>query len=178
MTDGVRGGNRGRDGVALLGIVFGVVVVVGGVVVVVGGWKAVARGVAPVLLEVPGGGWAVGALCGLVTLGGAVAGWRVQGEGFAGRVVRGLGWGLGFAAFLFVLGSLPGKNCPSYREGCAYIPGSGTALLAYVLMLAVLGGAAVLVRGRRAQAASLAERERIRRLRKKGKGRSRTARNR
>ncbi|MFF2844785.1 hypothetical protein ACFVT5_00435 [Streptomyces sp. NPDC058001] len=116
------------------------------------------------------------ALLGIVL--GAVAGLRVDDEGRAGRARAGLSWGLALAAFLFVLGSLLGKNCPSYREGCAYIPGNGTALFAHALTLAVVGGGVVLLRGRRAQARAVAERERLWGLRKKGKGKSRAARSR
>lgn len=139
---------RVRDGVGfVLFVVVGAAVLVG----VFGGSRWAARESAAVLYELPGGSWALGGVLGLVTLlgwGGAVserlASPAVNGSGEASgavlrRVARGACRVVALAPVFFLLSGLRGRNCRSYGEGCAYIPGTGPALLVYVGCVAVVG---------------------------------------
>ncbi|MEU5140102.1 hypothetical protein [Streptomyces sp. NPDC021139] len=175
---------RGRDGVGLvLFVVVGAAVLVG----VFGGSRWAARESAPVLYDLPGGSWAVGGILGLVTLlgwGGAVSGWlesrAANDSGQASRVLRGVARGACYVAAVvpvfFLVSGLQGKNCRSYEPGCSYVPGTGPALLVYVGCVVVVGWLAHRRRRAVLEERSARERERLRKLRKKGKGKSRTAR--
>ncbi len=185
---GRTGDSRGRvrvpDVVGLLLYLF-----LGGCVLVLGiaSTRWFSRHVAPVLYDLPGGSWAVGALLGLISLVGwvgAVSG-RFEDFGAArpGRLsrvarvgMRGVCWAGVLAPVVFLISGLRGRNCRSYEPGCAYISGTGPAVLAYVV---VAGGVGLLCyRWRRAagEERRARERERLRKLRKKGKGKSRAAR--
>ncbi|MDR6980520.1 hypothetical protein J2X68_007260 [Streptomyces sp. 3330] len=85
-------------------------------------------------------------------------------------------WTVAFGAPMYVLGALPGRNCRSGGAMCAYLPGTGSALLAYAATAALLGFLRYRRRGAVTAARRAEERARMRRLRKKGKGRSRAAR--
>ncbi|WP_411099250.1 hypothetical protein [Streptomyces sp. x-45] len=174
---------RGRDGVGLvLFVVVGAAVLVG----VFGGSRWAARESAPVLYDLPGGSWAVGGILGLVTLlgwGGAVSerleSRAANGSGQAFRLLRGVARGACYLAAVmpvfFLVSGLRGKNCRFYEPGCSYVPGTGPALLVYVGCVAVVGW--LTYRRRRAvlEERRAREQERLRRLRKKGKGKSRRA---
>ncbi|MFD4522689.1 hypothetical protein ACFWP7_01860 [Streptomyces sp. NPDC058470] len=156
------------------------------IVLVLGTWQAFVRESAPVILDWPGGPWAVGGLLGLASVLGALGGrWLSSGvseETRLLRTARTIGtvvcWAVAFGPPMYALGALPGRNCPSYRSSCQYIPGTGSALVAYLLSAGLLGwllfrrGSAV------AEARRAREQERFRKLRKKGKGKSRAARGR
>ncbi|WP_415941596.1 hypothetical protein [Streptomyces sp. 067-1] len=181
-TAGATEGNprfRVRDGVG-----FVLFVVVGAAVLfsLFGGSRWAARESAPVLYELPGGSWSLGGALGLVTLlgwGGAVSG-RLEspaanGSGKASGVIprsvaRGACCAAALAPVLFLLSGVRGRNCRSYEEGCAYVPGTGPALLVYVGCVAVVGW--LTHRRRRAvlEERRARERERLRKLRRKGKG--------
>ncbi|MFD6193167.1 MULTISPECIES: hypothetical protein [unclassified Streptomyces] len=96
-------------------------------------------------------------------------------SGMLRGMVRGVCYVAAVAPPLFLLSGLRGKNCRSYEPGCSYVPGTGPALLVYVGCVAVLGW--LIHRRRRAvlDARRARERERLRKLRKKGRGKSRTA---
>jgi hypothetical protein len=175
---------RKRDALGLL-----VCFVVGGAVLffAIGGTRWFSRHIAPVVYDVPGGSWAVGAMLGLLSLAGWAGvlsgrfdGWRdaarASGVSRVARVVARVVCGLAAVAPVVFLGSgLRGKHCRSYEPGCAYISGTGPALFAYV---AVAGGLGWLYyRRRRAvvEERRARERARLRKLRKKGKGKSRRA---
>ncbi|WP_109035665.1 hypothetical protein [Streptomyces rubrogriseus] len=174
---------RVRDGVGLvLFVAVGAAVLVG----VFGGSRWAARESAPVLYGLPGGAWSVGGVLGMVTLlgcGGALSerfGSTVPGDsGKASGVLRGMVRGVCYVAAvappLFLLSGLRGKNCRLYELGCSYVPGTGPALLVYVGCVAVLGW--LTYRRRRAvpEVRRVLERERLRKLRKKGRGKSRAA---
>ncbi|MET9993036.1 hypothetical protein ABZ061_26130 [Streptomyces mutabilis] len=166
-----------------------VCLVVGGAVLVfaIGGTRWFSRHIAPVVYDMPGGSWAVGAVLGLLSLVGwaGVLSGRFDGFGGAGRtsgawrvarIVARVVCGLAAVAPVVFLGSgLRGKHCRSYEPGCAYVSGTGPALFASV---AVVGGLGWLYyRRRRAvvEERRARERARLRKLRKKGKGRSRRA---
>jgi hypothetical protein len=176
---------RVRDGVGfVLFVVVGAAVLVG----VFGGARWAARESAPALYELPGGAWSVGGVLGLVTLlgwGGAVSGRltspAANGSGKAsGVVLRGVARGgccvVALAPVLFLLSGLQGRNCRSYEEGCAYVPGTGSALLVYVGCVAGVGWLAHRRRRTALETRRARERERLRKLRRKGKGRRRGAR--
>ncbi|MGH4032438.1 hypothetical protein ACQB60_26260 [Actinomycetota bacterium Odt1-20B] len=152
-------------------------------VLALGGWKWMVRRTAPVVLEWPGGGWTFGAVCGLVTLGGVVAGLWLSAvasdrTGGRGRVTWASAlacWWVAIGAGLYVLAALPGKNCRSYKPGCTYIPGSGSAFLMYLLTVGVVGWILYRRSAASSERAAAERRARMRKLRKKGKGKSRAA---
>ncbi|MFE9767869.1 hypothetical protein ACFYPC_25670 [Streptomyces sp. NPDC005808] len=186
MTERKSGRSRLRDGFGITAFVLVLVAAGAVIVLVLGTWRTFVRETAPVILDWPGGSWAVGGLLGAVSVLGALGGqWLVSGAPDANRLLRtartigtAVCWTVALGSAMFVLTALPGRNCPSYRSSCQYIPGTGTALLAYVLTAALLGwllfrrGSAI-TEARRAR-----EQERLRKLRKKGKGKSRAGRGR
>jgi hypothetical protein len=169
---------RARDGFMVAGVViaFGVVLVV-----TLGTWKWFVRETAPVVLDWPGGPWGFGAASGLMVVLGSLGAMRLS-EGssretglqraarVAGLAVCG---GAAFGVVMYLFASLPGKRCPSYREGCEYIPGTGSAFIACLVTTALMGYTVYRVSNLRAEQRQARERERIRKLRKKGKGKTR-----
>ncbi|MFF4472963.1 hypothetical protein ACFYZ3_25765 [Streptomyces sp. NPDC001599] len=188
LRDAVTDSNRRfrlRDGVGLVLLVaVGAAVLVGAF----GGMRWAVRESAPVLYGLPGGSWGIGVALGLVTLlgwGGALSrrleSSTANGSGKAsGRVLRRVARGACAAAAVvpvfFLISGLRGKNCRSYETGCAYVPGTGSALFVYIGCVAVVGW--LTYRRRRAvlEERRARERERLRKLRRKGKGKSRAAR--
>ncbi|MGX1909852.1 hypothetical protein ACWIID_13420 [Streptomyces phaeochromogenes] len=181
MSDNGRQGFRARDGLAIAGTVVGAGAML---LVALGTWRWFVRKSAPWVLDWPGGPWAVGAVFGLVMVAGSIGALRLSTTDpgaskprRAGRVAGvSICGGLAFGAFMYVLGALPGKNCSSSRLGCEYIPGSGSALISSVLTAAVVGWLAFRVSSARAEAQAARERARMKKLRKKGRGKSRAAR--
>ncbi|MER7773499.1 hypothetical protein ABTZ21_00630 [Streptomyces sp. NPDC096191] len=191
MTGSDRGavGERGdgrirvRDAVGLL-----LYLVVGGALLVlgVGGTRWFSRHIAPVLYDLPCGSWAVGGILGLLSLvgwAGAVSS-RFEGPGAAGTgrlpraarvVARGVCWAAALVPVVFLMSGLRGRNCRSYEPGCAYISGTGPAVLAYVVVAGGMGWLYHRWRRARSEERRARERERLRKLRKKGKGKSRGA---
>ncbi|MEU1045216.1 hypothetical protein ABZ400_08690 [Streptomyces sp. NPDC005897] len=182
------GQSRGRRFLVRDGAVIALFVVVAGVVVFFGfgGARWAAREGAPVLYGLPGGACSVGGLLGLVTLlgwGGALSGRLASrgggGSGTVSGVLRGVARGVccfaALAPVFFLLSGLRGKNCRSYEPGCSYVPGTGPALLVYVGCVAVVGWLAHRRRRAVLEERRAREQERLRRLRKKGKGKSRRA---
>ncbi|MET7696957.1 hypothetical protein [Streptomyces sp. NPDC005485] len=174
---------RARDGFVIAAVIALMAALTGAIVFTVGTWRLFARRTVPELLDLPGGPWVVGCALGLLTVsGGFGIVWCLTGVLEATNLPRALRkaataalWTATFAPLLYLLSSLPGKNCPSYKTSCAYIPGTGSALLAYALSTALTGW--LLLRWKRsaAEAQQARERERLRRLRKRGKGKSRRA---
>jgi hypothetical protein len=172
---------RAWEGFALAGMV---ITLGGSVVMALSLWKWFARTTAPVALNWPGGSWAFGVAAGVVVALGFLGASWLSGLAVRGSRLRRVGHGVGtavcggtaFAILMYVLASLPGKNCPSYRAGCQYIPGTGSALIACLATSALLGWGAHYIANARAEERQKRERERIRKLRKKGKGKTRMAR--
>jgi len=172
---------RAREGFALVGVViaFGAVVVTA-----LGLWKWFVRATVPVVLNWPGGSWAFGVAAGVIMALGLLGAWRLSELPVRGAQLRRVGHkfgmtvcgGTAFAVLMYVLASVPGKNCPSYRDGCEYIPGTGSALIACLATSTLLGWGAYRIENARAEARQARERERMRKLRKKGKGKTREAR--
>ncbi|WP_327317147.1 hypothetical protein [Streptomyces sp. NBC_01235] len=190
--DGIR--FRARDGWGVAGGVLFLAVLLGVLLAAMGLWKWFVRMTAPALVDLPGGGWTVGVVLGLLSVAGWAGGaWfsapernRARtgpartgpartGRAIAGAIAGALCWTVAFGAPMYVLGALPGRNCRSGATMCAYIPGTGSALLAYAVTASLLGWLWYRRRGA-VTAARRAERQaRLKRLRKKGKGKSRAA---
>ncbi len=171
---------RARDAFALAGMV---IALGAALVATLGTWKWFVRATAPAVLNWPGGSWGFGALSGLIVVFGSVGALRFS-EGSpretglqrAGRVA-GLTvcCGAAFGVVMYLFASLPGRHCPSYRDGCEYISGTGSALIDCLVTTALVGYAVYRVSSRRAEQRQARERERMRKLRKKGKGKTRKA---
>jgi hypothetical protein len=187
-----RGRFRSRAG---WGVAAGVLFLAGLLAVLLfamGLWRWFVRLTAPALVDLPGGGWTAGAVLGLLSVAGWVGGtWfsspernrnRDRDRGRTGPARLGLAtggavcWTVAFGALMYVIGALPGRNCRSGATMCAYIPGTGSAFLSYAATAALLGGLWYRRRGTVTAARRAEERARLRRLRKKGKGKSRAAR--
>ncbi|GGS88873.1 hypothetical protein [Streptomyces violaceus] len=181
------GANRrieARDGLGIAGVILCLVVGTGVILLFTGVWKRFARETLPALVDFPGGYWAVGGVLGVITVLGAIGGlrcasgasdrtWLARGLGTAGTAVY---CAAAFGPLFYLLSGLPGKNCRS--ESCAYIPGIGSAFLAYALSTGVVGWLLHRWISARAEERASQERERLRRLRQKGKGKSRAVRGR
>ncbi|MFF7795323.1 hypothetical protein [Streptomyces sp. NPDC007991] len=170
-----------RDGFGLAGVILCLVVGTSVILLVMGLWKRFARETVPVLVNLPGGSWALGGALGVITALGAVGCLRSwSGPSGGSRLTRGLraaGTALccaaAFGPLFYLLSALPGKNCRS--ASCEYIPGTGTAFLAYVVVVGAVGWLCFRWFDARAKGQAARERERLRKLRKKGKGKSRAA---
>jgi hypothetical protein len=147
-------------------------------------WKRFARETVPTLVDLPGGSWTMGGALGLISVFGVIGALRC-GAGTSGGtrtagVLRAAGTAVCCAAtfgpFFYLLGALPGKNCRSYDSSCTYLPGTGSALLAYVVSAGAVGWLFYRWDSARREEFAVRERERMRRLRKKGKGKSRAVR--
>ncbi|BCL29942.1 hypothetical protein ACFFS2_38975 [Streptomyces aurantiacus] len=183
MTGQTDGKFQIREGV---GLAVGALVLLGMAAVglwILGTGKRFVRETAPALLDWLGGAWGLGFTFGLVTAFGGFAGlWFCDQATKTTRLHRAarivgmtVCWGTAFGVLMYLLGSLPGKNCPSSEEHCSYIPGSGTALVAHLLTAGLVGWAVHRAVNSREEKRNARERQRLRKLRKKGKGRSRAA---
>lgn len=187
-ADRVRGVFRSRAGWGIAGGVLFLAALLAVLLFAMGLWKWFVRLTAPALVDLPGGGWTAGAVLGLLSVAGWAGGtWFSSPErnrdrdrtrpARAGLAIGGaVCWTVAFGAPMYVLGALPGRNCRSGSAMCAYIPGTGGAFLSYAATAALLGGLWYRWRGTVTAARRAEERARMRRLRKKGKGRSRAAR--
>ncbi|WP_435283745.1 hypothetical protein [Streptomyces koelreuteriae] len=168
----------------MAGVMLCLVVGMGVILLVMGMWKRFARETVPTLVDLPGGSWAVGGVLGVITVLGAIGALRCSvGTSGRTRLARGLHTAgtaaccaAAFGPLFYLLSGLPGKNCRS--ESCAYIPGTGSAFLAYVISAVLVGWLVYRWISARAEEDVARERERMRRLRKKGKGKSRAGRRR
>ncbi|MCT7352090.1 hypothetical protein N4P33_07870 [Streptomyces sp. 15-116A] len=175
---------RARDAWGVAGFVLFLVVGLVVVLLFFGGARWLGREAISALVGIPGGAWAAGAVLGIVS----VLGWfgALARSGVANgdseprllRAARSAGtaacWVAAMGPVLLLLSGLRGRNCRS--SSCEYVPGTGTAFLAYVVTVTALG-----LLGRRwrrgvLEARRAEERDRMRKLRKKGKGKSRAAR--
>lgn len=145
-------------------------------------WKGFVRATAADVLDGPGGPVGFGIVCGAVVLAAALTAWRLSEKpspGGLGQAVRLTAVtacsAVAFGVPMYLVAALPGRHCPAYRDGCAYIPGSAPALIACAATVTAAGWATYRVLTARAEQRRAQERERLRRLRKKGKGKSRKA---
>ncbi|MFH9889088.1 hypothetical protein ACH4OQ_07910 [Streptomyces luteogriseus] len=171
-----------RDGFGIAVVILCLVVGTGLILLLTGLWKRFARETIPTLVGLPGGSWALGVALGVITVLGVIGGLRCT-SGVPGgpRLTRGLrsaGAAIccagAFGPLFYLLAGLRARNCRSVS--CAYIPGTGTAFLAYVVTAGLVGWSIHRWVGARAAERLAKERLRVRRLRKKGGGRSRAAR--
>ncbi|MEV4786277.1 hypothetical protein AB0K53_12635 [Streptomyces tuirus] len=188
QADGTSTDRRGRwgshDGWGIAGVILCLMVGTGLILLLTGLWKRFARETIPTLVGLPGGSWALGAALGVLTGLGVTGALRctsgVPGRTRLTRGLRSAGAAIcGAAAFgplFYLLSGLRARNCHS--TSCAYVPGTGTAFLAYVVTAVLLGWSVHRWTSERAAERLARERARVRRLRKKGGGRSRAARQR
>ncbi|WP_405870293.1 hypothetical protein [Streptomyces sp. NBC_00005] len=177
---------RVRDGFGVAAFVLALLAAAAVLLLVTGLWKRFVRETAPVLMDLPGGSWTVGAVLGLVSVAGGAGVLRFSSGSRARttslRALQAAGsavcWTTALGPLLYLLYALPGRNCRSYGSRCAYIPGTGSALSAYVISAALVGWALYRWSSAAGEAQAAGERARKRKLRKKGKGKSRAARQR
>ncbi|MFJ2233002.1 hypothetical protein [Streptomyces sp. NPDC087859] len=179
---------RVKDGFGIAGGVLFLAALLAVFLLVLGVGRGLAREVVPVLVDVPGGAWVAGGALGILSVLGWIGGALVFGAGAANkaregrplRVARAVGsavcWVAAIGPVLLLFSGLPSRNCRSYT--CEYLPGTGTAFLAYAVTAGLLG--LLCHRRRRAlvEAGEAERRERRRALRKRGKGKGRAARQR
>jgi hypothetical protein len=173
-----------RDGLGNGGAILCLILGAGCILLFVGLGKQIARDTMPLLLDLPGGPWTAGGGLGIITVLGSIGGMcgapGVSAGPRSGRHLRALtvalSWALAFGPLFLLLSGLRGRNCD--WADCAYIPGTGNAMLAYILGIGAVGWPLRRWSRARAEERSAQERQRIRRLRKRGKGRSRAARHR
>jgi hypothetical protein len=171
-----------RDGLGIAVVIPCLVVGTGLVLLLTGLWKRFARDTIPTVLGLPGGSWALGAALALITVLGVIGGLRCT-PGVSGgtRVAHGLRFAgtalccsAAFGPPFYLLSGLRARNCHS--TSCAYIPGTGTAFLTYVVTAGLVGWFVHRWISARAADRLAMEQARVRRLREKGKGKSRAAR--
>jgi hypothetical protein len=171
-----------RDGLGIAGVILCLVVGTGLILLLTGLWKRFARETLPTLVGLPGGSWVLGAALGVITVLGVIGGLRCT-PGVPGgtRLVRGFRSAVTaiccaavFGPLFYLLSGLRARNCRSVS--CAYIPGTGTAFLAYVVTAGLVGWSVHRWTSARTAERLATEQMRVRRLRKKGKGKSRAAR--
>lgn len=170
-----------RDSLRIAKVILCLVVGMGAILLFVGLGKRVARETVPALVDLPGGPWTAGGVLGAITVLGVAGGLRgASGAPGETRSLRGLRAVTvtfccltAFGPLFLLLSGLPGKNCHS--AGCAYIPGTSSALLAYFLGACAVAWPLWRWRRLRAEERAALERQRMQRLRKRGKGKSRTA---
>ncbi|MFI6807676.1 hypothetical protein ACIBO6_22075 [Streptomyces luteogriseus] len=171
-----------RDGLGIALVILCLVAGTGLVLLLTGLWKRFARETIPPLVGLPGGSWALGAVLGVITVLGVSGGLRctpgVPGGTRLARGLRSAGTAIccaaAFGPLFYLLSGLRARNCRSMS--CAYLPGTGTAFLAYVVTAGLVGWSVYRWTSARAAERLAREQMRVRRLRKKGKGKSRAAR--
>lgn len=171
----------GRDGLGIAAVTLCLVVGMAVILLVMGVGKRFARETVPVLVDLPGGSWALGGFLGVITVLGATGGLRCFSRPSGGTRLKDGLWATGttvscaaaFGPLFYLLSGLPARNCRS--ASCAYIPGTGTALLAYAVSAGLVGWLCYRWTDARAKEHAAREREKMRKLRKKGKGKSRAA---
>ncbi|MFG2649785.1 hypothetical protein [Streptomyces sp. NPDC048436] len=175
---------RVRDGFGIAAFVLVLAALVVGFLWVKGAWRAVIREAPDLIAEWPGGPWGFGVVAGALAVAGAYGGlWASDappGTETSRRVVRrtatAVCWAVPLLLTLYILSALPGRNCRSTSASCREIDGAFPALLTYAVTAAAAGWATYRVRANREEQRRAAQQARLRKLRKKGKGKSRGAR--
>lgn len=173
-----------RHGVGMAGVILGLVITMGAILLFMGLWKRFARETVPRLVDLPSGPWLVGGVLGVITVLGVAGALRcmfdTSHETRLARRLRAAATALccvpAFGPLFYLLSALPGKNCRS--SNCAYIPGTGSAFLSYAVSVGLVGWLCYRWRDARTKEDAARERERMRKLRKKGRGKSREAKSR
>ncbi|GAA1929630.1 hypothetical protein GCM10009837_64130 [Streptomyces durmitorensis] len=179
-TDGTSR-SRTRDGFGIAAFVLVLLALAVGFFWVKGAWRTVIRESPNLIADWPGGAWAFGIMAGVVAVAGTYGGLRasaaLQGTMTRRRIARrtatSVCWAVPLLLTLYVLSALPGRNCSSSSPTCREIDGAFPALLAYAITTAVLGWTVYRVSAAREEQRRAAQQTRLRKLRKKGKGKSR-----
>ncbi|GGV65331.1 membrane protein [Streptomyces longisporoflavus] len=179
-----RPSSRTRDAFALVAFVLALLALAAGFLWTKGAWRAVIRESPNLIADWPGGAWLFGIMAGVLAVAGAYGGlWAadaLRGDETPGRVARraakGVCWAVPVIVTAYIISALPGRNCSSSSPTCRQVDGAFPALLAYAVTAAALAWAAYRVHSTREEQRRAAHRTRLRRLRKKGKGKSREAR--
>lgn len=175
---------RPRDGFGIAGAVLVLAALVAGFLWVKGAWRTVIRESPGLIAEWPGGAWVFGVMAGVLAVAGACGGlWAADAlrgnetpRRIARRVAASVCWALPVIVTAYIISALPGRNCDSSSPTCHPIDGAFPALLAYLITAAALAWCAFRVRSAREEQRRAAHQARLRKLRKKGKGKSRSAR--
>ncbi|MGW7068528.1 hypothetical protein ACWGII_10640 [Streptomyces sp. NPDC054855] len=182
-TDGTRR-SRTRDGFGIAAFVVVLAALVAGFLWAKGAWRTVIREAPDLIAEWPGGAWVFGIMAGVLAVAGACGGlWAadaLQGDEtprrIARRVAASVCWALPVIVTAYIISALPGRNCSSSSTTCREIDGAFPALLAYAVTAAALAWATHRFRSTREEQRRAAHQTRLRKLRKKGRGKSRKAR--
>lgn len=183
--DTPRSRSRSRDGFAVAAFVLALLALAAGILWAKGAWRTVIRESPSLIADWPGGAWVFGIMAGALAVAGAYGGmWASESHSlqdtnprrrFARRTATSVCWAVPLLLTLYVLSALPGRNCSSSSPSCEEIEGAFPALAAYVITAAALGWTAYRVRSTREEQRRAAQQQRLRKLRKKGKGKSRAA---
>ncbi|MGW6062816.1 hypothetical protein [Streptomyces sp. NPDC055189] len=173
-----------RDGFALAAFVLALLALAAGFLWAKSAWRKAIRDSPTLIADWPGGAWVFGIMAGTLAVAGVYGGlWTadaLQGNQtprrIARRVATGVCWALPVIVTAYILSALPARNCNSSQPTCRPIDGAFPALLTYAVTAAALGWAAYRARAAREQERRAAHQARLRKLRKKGKGKSRQAR--
>ncbi|MGW7076791.1 hypothetical protein [Streptomyces sp. NPDC054866] len=184
MMTRTQGNSRLRDGFSIAAFVLVLLALVVGFLWVKGAWRTVIRESPNLIAGWPGGPWVFGIAAGVLAVAGAYGGLAVsnaprdteKSPRIARRTATAVCWAVPLLLTLYILSALPGRNCRSSSATCRELEGAFPALLAYAATAAVLGWAAYRVRAGREEQRRAAQQARLRKLRKKGKGKSRVAR--
>lgn len=177
--------SRSRDGFAIAALVLALLALAAGILWAKGAWRTVIRESPNLIAEWPGGAWVFGIMAGALAVAGAYGGmWASESHSlqgmsprrrFARRAATSVCWAVPLLLTLYVLSALPGRNCGSSSLSCEEIDGAFPALVAYAITAAALAWTAYRVRSTREEQRRAARQQRLRKLRKKGKGKSRAA---
>ncbi|MEV0323611.1 hypothetical protein ACIBKX_13585 [Streptomyces sp. NPDC050658] len=184
MTGPEKTGFGARDG---FGVAAVVAVLAAGVFVVLwvqGAWRWAIRQAPDLMVDWPGGPWLFGVMAGLLAVAGVYGGlWasdNLAGSGTPRRLARNTAtavcWALPAALTLYFISALPARRCSSDGPTCDPIEGVGPAVITYAVTAAAAGFALYRARAARAERRRAEHQARLRKLRKKGKGKSRAAR--
>ncbi|MGW7085933.1 hypothetical protein ACWGH2_20920 [Streptomyces sp. NPDC054871] len=184
MMTRIDGTPRYRDGFAIAAFVVALLALAAGFLWAKGAWRTVIRESPNLIAGWPGGPWAFGIAAGALAVAGAYGGLAVsdapQGTEKTRRIARrtatAVCWAVPLLLTLYILSALPGRNCSSSSTTCREVEGAFPALLAYAITAAAAGWATHRVRAGREEQRGAAQQARLRKLRKKGKGKSRAAR--
>ncbi|MEV8318991.1 hypothetical protein AB0Q95_33035 [Streptomyces sp. NPDC059900] len=173
-----------RDGLAVAALVLALLALAAGVLWAKGAWRTVIRESPDLIADWPGGAWVFGIMAGAVAVAGACGGlWAadaLRGDAtprrIARRVASGVCWALPVIVSAYIISALPGRNCSPSQSTCRQIDGAFPALLTCAVTAAALSWAAYRIRSTLEEQRRAAHQARLRKLRKKGKGKSRSAR--
>lgn len=175
---------RARDGFGIAAFVLALAALAVGFFWAKGAWRTVIREAPNLIAEWPGGPWVFGVVAGVLAVAGAYGGLTASDapqrtetpRRIARRTATAVCWAVPLLLTLYILSALPGRNCRSTSPTCEAVDGAFPALLTYAVTAATVGWATYRVRANRDERRRATQQARLRKLRKKGKGKSRGAR--